>query len=483
MLSVLVACLLIFGVAVSASCNVESNVEYEGFDITPACGLEAEDAGECCDKCSAEPLCKFFTWIPSSKSCCLKTLDSGRRSNATTVSGLAVVRQGGGRCTNDYDCSLGGICSSGACICDDWFTGATCSDLNLAPVKDVRNALQVPGYHTWGGRCGRDEKSGKYVGIFSFMTGGCSLAKWTSASAIVAADADRPEGPYTLLNGTSPDNLHENSPALVNRPWAHNAFVIHDKASNLHLIFRIGDARLPEAKWCRNDSSSESQVGGSEYSSDPIFVSSSASLYGPWDSPGLRLNLSGPKDSWVKSVSNPSPFIFPNGTVLLFTSAQNCPKDWGARAPKCIAVFRASTWRGPYELLSVKAPLVHPESEDPFVFQDPRGNFHLLTNVNTYHRRCNEGAACGGHAWSRDALSWSPQVIGAFGPAVAKVDGSIVRNSYRERPLVYQDENGIPVTFFSGLGTTSYFNAISWAQPFVKGRTAEEKLQDVALVV
>lgn len=117
------------------------------------------------------------------------------------------------------------------------------------------------------------------------------------------------------------------------------------------------------------------------------------------------------------------------------------------------------------------------------MFQDPRGNFHLLTNVNTYHRRCNEGAACGGHAWSRDAFQWSDLVIGAFGPAVRKSDGSVQHNSYRERPLVYQNEQGIPVTFFTGMGASSYDDSISWAQPFVGGKTAEEKLLELGHIV
>ena len=68
-----------------------------------------------------------------------------------------------------------------------------------------------------------------------------------------------------------------------------------------------------------------------------------------------------------------------------------CPRDWGALAPACVGVLRAATWQGPYHEVS-PVPIVRPESEDPFVFQDPRGNLHLLTNVNTYHRRCHAGS-------------------------------------------------------------------------------------------
>jgi hypothetical protein len=104
-------------------------------------------------------------------------------------------------------------------------------------------------------------------------------------------------------------------------------------------------------------------------------------------------------------------------------------------APACVGVLRAPTWRGPYENV-ISTPIVHPESEDPFVFQTKRG-FHLLTNVNTYHRRCASGVACGGHAWSRDGITWSEQTIGAFGPVIKLMNGTTVANSYVERPQVH----------------------------------------------
>ena len=47
-------------------------------------------------------------------------------------------------------------------------------------------------------------------------------------------------------------------------------------------------------------------------------------------------------------------------------------------------------WRGPYTAVGL-TPITAPESEDPSVFQDPRGNFHLLTNVNNAHKHCASG--------------------------------------------------------------------------------------------
>ena len=107
---------------------------------------------------------------------------------------------------------------------------------------------------------------------------------------------------------------------------------------------------------------------------------------------------------------NPAPYFFENGTVLLFYSAQPCPAGWGASAT-CISVARASSWRGPYSTVGA-LPITAPESEDPSVFRTARG-FHLLTNVNNGHQRCDASVPCGGHAWSRDGLTWSNLTIGS----------------------------------------------------------------------
>lgn len=119
----------------------------------------------------------------------------------------------------------------------------------------------------------------------------------------------------------------------------------------------------------------------------------------------------------------------------------------------------------PYTAVGI-TPITAPESEDPSVFQDPRGNFHLLTNINTYHRHCAAGVACGGHAHSRDGLTWSDLYVGAFGPVFTFQNGTVYRSAYVERPQVVQDPEGVPVAFFVGTGIGSYSNSVSWAQKF-----------------
>jgi len=441
---------------------------------------------------------------------------------------------GGGLCTSDWNCSLGGECSYGICKCDPWFTGKNCALLNLAPASSLDQGLQLPGYRTWCGHCVHDPEANRFVGLFSVMVGHCSLWAWGTASGIVIAEANKSEGPYRLLDakrGGQTDTLED---AIVIPPYAHNAYVAFDPTEKLYLLFHIGEANTPRKHWCNQsggDISQRTWAGRAVLPTTSITTTTtmfSVSLGGPVDE-SMRLNTSttsattfptttvttstttDPRPAWAEApggisdvpfdfigvsvakspsgpwsetrrielfnqsnndwvtgyFSNPAPFIFKNGTTLLYGKCRTCPKGWG-KAPECICLFRASNWKGPYKLLSASEPLINLEGEDPAVFQDPRGNFHLLSNINTWHARCLPGEAGGGHAWSRDGLTWSEVHLGAFGPLVELANGSSLHAAYTERPAVYQDpETGVPTTFFVGLSGDNYHGAINWAQPFV----------------
>jgi len=73
---------------------------------------------------------------------------------------------------------------------------------------------------------------------------------------------------------------------------------------------------------------------------------------------------------------------------------------------------------------------------------------------------------CGGHAWSRDGLSWSNLTIGAFGPVIRFTNGSYWYNAYVERPQVVLGSDGTPLAFFVGMGRSSYVDSCGWAQRF-----------------
>lgn len=380
-----------------------------------------------------------------------------------------IVERGGAPCSDDWDCSLGGECSKGACKCDHWTTGNQCNLLNLQHLtRHVSSyGLQMPSYHSWGGHAVLDA-DGVWNGFFSFMCDHHSLSQWTTASSIVRATSKSVDGPYEVNQ-------------MVVQPWAHNAFLTQDPPTKEWLLFHIGTGVAAEADWSPcvipNSSAHEPQpappmtpcrgrVGN-------LAIRSSKKLLGPWSplssdpcsvNGGANVTFTQPWSAFI--AGNPAPYIFDNGTVLLYFSAQPCPPGWddgNKHATTCINVARADNWRGPYTTIT-PLPITSPISEDPSVFRDKRGNFHLLTNINNGHERCDKSVPCGGHAWSRDGVTWSNLTIGAFGPNVNLANGSVVKNAYVERPQMVLDGEGNPLALFLGMSKLdSYSDSISWS--------------------
>jgi hypothetical protein len=50
------------------------------------------------------------------------------------------------------------------------------------------------------------------------------------------------------------------------------------------------------------------------------------------------------------------------------------------------------------------------------VFVDTRGNYHML--VNALPGGCSPKVQQGGHAWSRDGITWSEPRVGAYNGTV-----------------------------------------------------------------
>jgi hypothetical protein len=394
------------------------------------------------------------------------------------------IPQGGAKCNSDYDCSLGGVCnSSQLCSCDAWFTGESCNLLNLAPATPGAG-LQVQNYFSWGGHS-LDDGKGTFHLFASFMCRHATLGDWTTKSSIWRATSTSPEGPFSLVD-------------MIAQPWSHNAMVSATKGGNestpSYVLYQIGDAVTDPSEWqpCYNASETDLSFTPTSSSSSsssttttttttksikshyqskdgyPVFVRSASDLAGPWTVNGTGIDFIFPEGSWATSCNggNPAPFFFENGTVLMYFSANPCPPKWGNINPNnnCIGVARGNSYDGPFTALPL--PITHPESEDAFVFRDPRGNFHLLTNVNNDHTRCAQGVECGGHAWSTDGITFSNLTIGAFGPVIRFVNGSYWRNAYVERPQILQAEDGTPIAFYVGIGRTSYEDSATFAQLF-----------------
>ena len=87
----------------------------------------------------------------------------------------------------------------------------------------------------------------------------------------------------------------------------------------------------------------------------------SSSLTGPWTT--FEFAYKG------TSCNNPSLWITNNGTAFLYCKVQTAQRPW-----RHMVVYVAPSWRGPYEFRAE----TNVYGEDAFVFQDKRGNFHML---------------------------------------------------------------------------------------------------------
>ena len=58
----------------------------------------------------------------------------------------------------------------------------------------------------------------------------------------------------------------------------------------------------------------------------------------------------------------------------------------------------------------------------------------------------------GGHAWSRDAITWSEPRVGAFNTSISFSDGTVAVCERRERPKIIKDPiSGDPIALVTGV--------------------------------
>ncbi len=331
---------------------------------------------------------------------------------------------GGGACATDWDCSLGGTCTEGKCACDAWFTGSNCTLLNLQPAKsgngfdlsglstggDSFHGSSWTGWSSWGGHAVYDNRTSSWVGVFSLMARGCGLHDYHSNSESVITTSKEVDGPFQLVDPTQPDarvNIAVPAPSHCTQIKRHPSGEYH-----LWHIFpgRVDNATSPDAQpselTCTNGSSSPDLVLGTSSPPPPphpcpasgcispsaqqLFVHTAPTPHGPWSVHGTPIELNTLNATTITGASCTAPFYFPNGSALLVVGGGACPQGWGGSGGAhgggggCLWEFESSNWSGPYYQLPRQHagsnpgdPITHPENEDPAIFMDPRGNYHM----------------------------------------------------------------------------------------------------------
>lgn len=369
---------------------------------------------------------------------------------ATIASSSAAVH-----CTTAADCSLGGKCTNGACICWPLWTGVNCSLLNLLPASPLDNVTDYPAawarpdtQSSWGGRPIHDDDANDWKLYAADMSLHCGLDSWQRNSVISMASAPTVTGPYKFVK-------------QIQSAFAHNP-TVHKHPDGTYVIYHIGNGKPYNGhgnpiKTCTNGTTphtTTTAAAGRMHSTDnaqgpslpeigslvtpTMLVATSAT--GPW-APATSASGS--------SCNNPAAYFYPNGTVVLICKVMSA----GSNGIRQMQVSTAPSWQGPYTVRST--PKVY--GEDAFIWRaNEDGNFHMLLHSMHPTKICTT-------AWSPDGINWTPAftanlntTLGETYPSYSHTfeltNGKTFKAGRRERHQLAFDTDGTPTHLLNGIG-------------------------------
>eukprot|EP01048_Picozoa_sp_COSAG05_P022766 COSAG05_NODE_4677_length_1414_cov_1.565779_1_plen_398_part_00 len=332
---------------------------------------------------------------------------------------FAVTTAATAACTDNLGCQLNGECVAGACRCDQGWQGTDCGRLHLRTDANVAygytNTSQIS---CWGGGPPvYDPVTSKYQLLVSQIAGHCGMSTWSRLSTSVRATALQPEGPYKFAE-------------MIVGSESHNTIYAYSPTDQVHLMYSIfegtwpqscnptpacTDGTTPGGKGLHPPALPNNTCGGSPGGRSVVHWAKS--FAGPWSSVGpVTVDWGAGGQPPNGGLSNPAPYIFPNGSVLLLGRGKDTRLlENGTRViGHNIWLFRVESWNSTYHWvpsngafgsLNVGDPNGRqgPSTEDPVLYHGRRG-FHII-----FHSHPDLT-----HAWSADGLiwHWSPQVSG-----------------------------------------------------------------------
>ena len=335
-------------------------------------------------------------------------------------------------CQTDDDCNLNGICLPfiRTCKCDPGWASSDCAALNLRPAKrDSGFNTTSQGTSSWGSKIIHDLEDPKLFHLFlAEFTDDCGLDYWSPYSRIIRAESTTgPAGPYAFAQE-------------VVGAFAHNPAVIHSPAERKFLLYYIGCPQsLPET--CTRPSFS-CGPGNFINGESGVSLQSSTDLK-TWRFEGQILK-GADDDTWDADVTNPSPFpLYPHHdkTSEILLAYRGCP--YNCPDSELLNLATAPSYSGPYTKIQSQ-PLFSAPNEDPFIWRDKRGHFHMLTHSLEPEGGFGDGPKVGRHAYSRTLegpWTFNNRTL-AFSTLMDFVDGTSVNFFRRERPQLFFSEDG-----------------------------------------
>ena len=339
-------------------------------------------------------------------------------------------------CASSLDCSYNGECDagSGLCSCDAAWGGPRCSELQLLPVDAAHPGLRLVdadgrNVSTWGAPMLRDPATGTWHAWASEMEYGCGINSWETNSHIVHATAAQPGGPWTRREEVFGSFAHE--PDVVLGPAGELVMVLsyfalpNTSAAHCTACADGVSLVLAERNGCGpNRTHNFRQLlavapGFDEPFGEPVEI---VALTMPWDwNLALSINADGSAVGALRAIF---PWAASNYADNTTWHAVNVPPG-GAQGPG----------------------LPDSNVEDPYVYKDARGVYHVV-----YHSMDAGAAFCGGHAFSRDGASWTNTGF-AYSNLANYSDGTFQAFSRRERPhVLFGGADGLtPIALSNGV--------------------------------
>ena len=340
-------------------------------------------------------------------------------------------------CVTSANCNWHGQCNaSKLCACAPGWTGPSCAEVSWA-AGGATIAFEDKLW-TWGGSPIRGEDG--LVHMFaSELTNDCGILHYCSNSRVIHLTASNPLGPFTFQGvALSPRNPPAWDSGAVHGPTVHRI-----PGSDEYALYYMGTSNTwdPANGTHPNCTSSYDAQQGSR-ATRRIGVATSKSLSGPWlrrDAPIFGPGNASAGDFDYTDVSNPTPILFQNGSVVLLYKGRGHVQTMG--------VATAPHFDGPFTRLA--APLALPYGvEDTWGWIESapaaansangadgadRGRVEVL---HVLAHSGNGATSAGAHGYSTDGISWTWSSSPAYTGMVRWSNGSSSVLARRERPQV-----------------------------------------------
>lgn len=319
-------------------------------------------------------------------------------------------------------------------------------------------AFESEGYWVWGSSVikGNDGKYHMFVSRFPkslpFHPG------WMVASEIVHAISDTPEGPYKFSDIALPargaqywDGRSTHNPRILEYQ---NKYYLIYMGSTHPFANPTYDQLTLDSPWCT--------VGRSN---KRIGLAIADSPYGPWkrfDEPILKTK---PNTFYSFLVSNPSPIIQEDGSVMMIFKGRTYVGD-DKFSDMVLGMAYAPSIEGPYTVLNNGQPIFQVdgqgEAEDPFLWKDSRG-YHAIFKDHVAKFTGEKGGGVMAH--SPNGIQWTiDKDPKAYSRTVEWEDGKVEMQGQLERPFLLFENGKATHAFFATMnGAGGFDNATqSW---------------------